>query len=178
MLDRDPKANGRAVIEDVDCEPLQVHDLREASYYLGQLCERVRKRVVRRHIGLSEPRQVRRNDVEAIGEQRDEIAKHMAAGRETMQQQQRWRVGWSALQAYVRRLRLHCPSHSRVGFRCGLVAADLIIDAEPTLEDIQQAGSLELSPGNLGRVVGQGKKPETGVSQFPKRVRYLRVRRH
>src|SRR4029077_8242118 len=81
-------------------------------------------------------------------------------------------------QAYVRRLRLHCPSHSHVGFRCGLVAADLIIDAEPPLEDIQQAGSLELSPGNLGRVVGQREKPETGVSQFPKRVRYFRMRRH
>ena len=54
----------------------------------------------------------------------------------------------------------------------------LIIDAEAPLEDIQQAGSLELSPGNLGRVVGQREKPETGVSQFPKRVRYFRVRRH
>src|SRR4029077_16915328 len=93
MLERDPKADGRAVIENVDCEPLQVHDLREASYYLGQLCERVWKRVARRHIGLPEPRQVWRNDVKAIGKQRDEMPKHMAAGRETMQQQQRWRVG-------------------------------------------------------------------------------------
>ena len=80
-------------------------------------------------------------------------------------------------QAYVRRLRLRCPHHSRVDFRCGLVAADLI-DAEPPFEDIQKAGSLELSPGNLGRVVGEGEKPETGASQFPKRARYFRVRRH
>jgi hypothetical protein len=57
------------------------------------------------------------------------------------------------------------------------VAADLI-DAEPPFEDIQQAGLLELSPGNLGRVVGEGEKPETGTSQFPKRARYFRVRRH
>src|SRR3984957_128423 len=97
MLERDPKTDGRAVVEDVDCEPLQIHRLRETPDHFGQLGKRVRKRVARRHIELSEARQVRRNDVEAIGKQRNEIPKHMAAGWETMKEQQRWRIGPSRL---------------------------------------------------------------------------------
>jgi hypothetical protein len=57
------------------------------------LVERVGKLAARRHVGLAEARQIGRDDVEAIGQQRDQIAEHVARAREAVQQQQLRRAG-------------------------------------------------------------------------------------
>src|SRR5262249_31364246 len=43
-----------------------------------------------RHVRLTKPRQVRRDQVVAIGKKRNQIAEHMASTWKAMQQQQRW----------------------------------------------------------------------------------------
>src|SRR5262249_49852283 len=42
----------------------------------------------RRHVGLTEPGKVRRNDVKFVSKKRDQVAEHVACARETMQEQQ------------------------------------------------------------------------------------------
>ncbi len=97
MLERNPQTDWRAVIENVDRKPLEVHDLRKAADDFGQSGERIGKSVARRQIGLSEPGQIRRDNMKTVGKQRNEIAKHVAAGRESMEQQQRWGICRSGL---------------------------------------------------------------------------------
>jgi hypothetical protein len=51
----------------------------------------------RRHVGLTEPRKVRRDHTKSVSEQRDQITKHVARAREAVEQQQLRCVGWSSL---------------------------------------------------------------------------------
>ena len=46
------------------------------------------------HVGLTEARKVRRNHKKSVGEQRDQITKHVARGREAEQQQQFRCIVW------------------------------------------------------------------------------------
>jgi hypothetical protein len=41
-----------------------------------------------RHVGLSEARQIGRDDVKAVGQERDEVPEHRAGARESMEQQE------------------------------------------------------------------------------------------
>ena len=41
-----------------------------------------------RHIGVAEARQIGSDDMETVGEQRDQVAEHVAGGREAVQQEQ------------------------------------------------------------------------------------------
>jgi hypothetical protein len=97
MLRGDPEANRRAVVEVVDREAFQANDFREAVNDAGDVVECVGELGPRRHLRLAEAWQVGRDDVEAIGEERDEIPKHVARAGEAMKQQQRRRIGAPSL---------------------------------------------------------------------------------
>ncbi|BDV40062.1 hypothetical protein DSM21852_33150 [Methylocystis bryophila] len=43
-----------------------------------------------RQVGVAEPRQIGRDEMEAIGQKRDEVAKHMSRSRKPVEQQQLW----------------------------------------------------------------------------------------
>ena len=79
------KFGGRAVVEHIDRVAVEADRLGEAVDRLRNLVERVR---FVRHIGIAEPRQIRRDDMETVGEQGNEVAEHVASGREAMQEQQ------------------------------------------------------------------------------------------
>ena len=85
MLDGEPEAGRRAVIEDIDGIAIEADDLGEAVDRLRDPVEGV---AAVRHVGLAEARQIGSDDVEAVGQQRDEIAEHVAGAREPVQQQQ------------------------------------------------------------------------------------------
>jgi hypothetical protein len=97
MLCGDPEACRRAIVENVHREALQADDLGEAVDDAGDMIECVREVAPRRHVRLAEARQVGRNDVEAIGQKRDEIPEHVARAREAMQLQQLRRAGPTSL---------------------------------------------------------------------------------
>ena len=90
MPDGEPEPGRRAVVEHIDGVAVEADDL-------GEAVDRVRDPVERgaliRHIGVAEARQVGGDDMDAVGEQRDEVAEHVAGGREAMQQQQLRRPG-------------------------------------------------------------------------------------
>ena len=85
MLDREPEPGRRAVVEHVDGVAVEADDLGEAVDRLRDPLEAV---APARHVGVAEARQVGRDDMEAVGEQRDEVAEHVAGAREAVQQQQ------------------------------------------------------------------------------------------
>ena len=85
MLDREPEPGRRAVVEYVDGVAVEADGLGEAVDRLRDPVERVRPV---RHIRVAEARQIGRDDMESVGEQRDEVAEHVAGGREAVQQEQ------------------------------------------------------------------------------------------
>ena len=93
MLQRDAQPGRRAVVEDIDREAVEPDDLGEAVDHLGEIVEGVGELAARRQRGAAEARKVGRDDMEAVGEQRDQIAEHMARGGEAVQQQQLRRMG-------------------------------------------------------------------------------------
>src|SRR6266540_1896773 len=95
MFCGDPEAYRRAIVEDIDCEALQADYFSEAVDDGGDVIECVLEFAPRRHVRLAEARQVGRDDVETIGQKRDQIPEHVARAWEAMQQQQRRRGGGS-----------------------------------------------------------------------------------
>src|SRR5262245_4776402 len=89
MLRGNPQADGRPVIKDVESEPLEANDVGEAVNYPREIIKRVVELITGRQVRLTKTRQVRRDEVVAIGKQRDQIAEHMASARKAMQQQHR-----------------------------------------------------------------------------------------
>jgi len=57
---------------------------------LGEIVEAIAKRLPVGRGAEAEARQVRRYNVIAVGDERDEIAEHVRRGGESMQQQQSW----------------------------------------------------------------------------------------
>lgn len=92
MLERDAKTRRSAVIKNIDRERLQSDDFGEAIYDSCNVVECVGERFARWHIGLTETDEVRRNDMEAVCKQWNEIAEHVAGGWEAVQQQERLRI--------------------------------------------------------------------------------------
>jgi len=88
MADGEPEARRRAVVEDVHCKPVEADDFGKAVDHASDVVERVTEFVSRRHIGLTEPGKVRRDDVKPVGQQRDQVTEHVASAREAVQQQQ------------------------------------------------------------------------------------------
>jgi hypothetical protein len=89
MRQCDPEAGGRAVVEDVERVGLQFDDLREAADDLRQRVEGVGKGGARLDLGQAESRQVGGDEVEAVREQRNQVAEHVAGRGEAVQQQER-----------------------------------------------------------------------------------------
>ena len=85
MLDREPEPGRRAIVEHVNGVAVEADRLGEAVDRLRDPGERI---PLIRHIGVAEARQIGSDDMEAIGEQGDEIPEHVAGGREAVQQQQ------------------------------------------------------------------------------------------
>src|SRR5260370_6536305 len=75
MLHREREAGRRAVVEDIDGIAIEADDLGEAVDRGRDLVEAM---AAARHVGVAESRQVWGNDVEAIGQERDEVAEHVA----------------------------------------------------------------------------------------------------
>ena len=95
MLHREPEAGRRAIVEDIDGIAIEADDFGETV----DRCPRAGRSVWRaaRHVGLAEARQVGGDDMEAIGQQRDEIAEHVTGARKAMEQQQLRRVRGAGL---------------------------------------------------------------------------------
>jgi hypothetical protein len=91
MLRGNAQADGRPVIKDVEREPLEANDVGEAVDDPRNIGKRVVELIMGRHLRLTKPRQVRRDEVVAIGQQREQIAEHMASAGKAMQQQHRRR---------------------------------------------------------------------------------------
>src|SRR5215813_11675925 len=86
MADGEPETCWRAVVEDVHRKLIEAYDLGEAVDHAGNVLECVSEFFSRRHVGLAEPRKVRRDHKKFVGEQRDQITKHVTGTREAVQQ--------------------------------------------------------------------------------------------
>ena len=95
MFRCDPESGRRTIIEDIDREAVEADDLGEPVDHARDVVERIVEFVPSRHVRLPEAGQVGRDDVEAVGQQRDQVPEHVARAGETVQQQQRERVGGS-----------------------------------------------------------------------------------
>src|SRR5262249_6852136 len=85
MLHGQTEPGRRAVIEDVDGIAIEADDLGEAVDRFRDLVE---GEASTRQVGLAEARQVGSDHMEAIGQERDEVAEHVARTRKAMEQQQ------------------------------------------------------------------------------------------
>src|SRR5262249_8026077 len=85
MLHGETEAYGSAVVEDVDRVAIEADHLGEAVDHLSHPVEAM---TASWHLGISEARQVRSDEVEAIAQKRDQVPKHVAGGRKAMQQQE------------------------------------------------------------------------------------------
>jgi hypothetical protein len=94
MADSEPEACWCAVVKEVHRKPIEADDLAKAVDHVGNVVECVSEFFPRRHVGLTEPGKVRRDHMKSIGEQRDQVTKHVARAREAVQQQQLRRAGW------------------------------------------------------------------------------------
>ena len=85
MADGKPEACRCAVVKDVHREPFEADDLGKAVDHARDIVERVTEFFSWRHIGLTEPRKVRRDDMKSVGEKRNQVTEHVARAREAMQ---------------------------------------------------------------------------------------------
>src|SRR5260370_42052874 len=97
VADGEPEACRCAVVEDVHCKPIEADDLGKAVDHTGDVVERVTEFFSWRHIGLTEPRKVRRDDMKSVAEERDQITEHVSRAREAVQQRQLRRIRWPRL---------------------------------------------------------------------------------
>jgi DNA-binding CsgD family transcriptional regulator len=94
---RDAESHWRTVVEHVEREAVEAEHLRPAIDDLREMVERVVEVTPRRHVRLAEPGQVWGDDMEPVGEQRDQLAELVTRGRVAVQEQQRRRVSRSSL---------------------------------------------------------------------------------
>ena len=69
----------------------------QARHMRGQAVEAVAKSPHRRRVGVAEADIIRRDHMETVGQQRDQVAIHVAAGGKTMQQDDGRRRGIAGL---------------------------------------------------------------------------------
>ena len=87
MLDRQAKADRRAIVEDVERELLEAEHFGEPVDHVGDVLEGVGELVPRRLLGHPEARQIGRHDMIVVGEFRDQVSEHVARAREAVEQQ-------------------------------------------------------------------------------------------
>ena len=89
MLDRQAVADRGTVVLDVEGVLRQPELLGELVDHLRQVVEGVGELVARRHRAVAVARVVRRNDVVLVPQRGDQVAEHLRAGREAVEQQDR-----------------------------------------------------------------------------------------
>jgi hypothetical protein len=92
MCAREPEPDRCAVVLDVERVAREAELLGEPIDRRGEIVERVREQLAGGHRAVPESGIVGRDDVIAIGELGDQVAKHLRARRESVQQQDRGRV--------------------------------------------------------------------------------------
>jgi hypothetical protein len=92
MSHREPKPDRGSIVKDVHYKLIQTDKVRETLDHVGDFCKAVRKSIARRHVGLAEPREIRCHDTELLREERNEVAKHVAGGRKSVQEEDGRRV--------------------------------------------------------------------------------------
>jgi hypothetical protein len=97
VADGEPKARRCAVVKDIDSKPFEADDFGKALDHARDVVERVAEFFSRRHVGLTEPRKVWRDNMKSVGEPRDQVSEHVAGTWEAVQQQQPRRIGWPRL---------------------------------------------------------------------------------
>ena len=97
VLDSNSEAYRRAVVEHVYREPVETDHFRESVDHAGDVGERIGECAAGRHVRLAEARQVGCDEVEAIDQERDEIAEHMAGAGKAMKQKQNGRTDGPSL---------------------------------------------------------------------------------
>src|SRR5208337_4282858 len=75
------------VVKDVDCETIQADDLGELADDVGQAPESVAELVTAGGVRESEARKVRRDNVVAVSQRRNQVAEHVRRRRKAVQQQ-------------------------------------------------------------------------------------------
>jgi hypothetical protein len=93
VAQRQPPADGCAVVLDVDRVPLQAEVVQQLVDMVGEVVERVAELVDARHVGVAEAGVVGGDDVVAVGQRRDQIAVLVRAGRRAVQQDHGGRGG-------------------------------------------------------------------------------------
>jgi hypothetical protein len=86
VADGEPEARRSAVVKDIDREAAEADNLCEALDHARDVVECVAEFFSRRHVELTEPGKVRRDDMESVGEQRDQVTEHMAGAREAVEE--------------------------------------------------------------------------------------------
>src|SRR5215813_9830697 len=92
MASGNAEARGRAIVEDVDGETIEAHDLRESIDDVGHVVERVREARSGRHIRLPKPRKIGSDDMKAIRQKWNQVPKHVARAREAVKQEKLRRI--------------------------------------------------------------------------------------
>ena len=93
----EPEPDRRTVVEHVQREAVEAEPFRQALDDVGELLEGVVEVTARGHVRLAEAGQVGSDEVEPVGEQRDQLAEHVARGQEPAQGHQCGCVRFSGL---------------------------------------------------------------------------------
>jgi hypothetical protein len=94
---RKAKADGATEVLQIESVALEADALGEGLQHIGEMIEGVRKRVDARASAVAKAGIVRRNEVIAIGQPRDQIAKHMRGSREAVQEEDGRRIARAGL---------------------------------------------------------------------------------
>lgn len=78
MRRRKPEPNRSSIVEDIEGIAIDAESLRKPIDDLGEVVECILENATFRRLGLAEARQIRSNHAITIGEQWNEIAKHVA----------------------------------------------------------------------------------------------------
>src|SRR5215831_6544621 len=92
MPQSNPQPHGSSVVEDVDPEAFEPEHIYELIDPIRKILERVFESSARKQVRLTKARQVRRYQMKAVGEKRNQIAEHVTGARKPVQQQQGWSV--------------------------------------------------------------------------------------
>jgi hypothetical protein len=142
----DPEPDRRAVVEHVQREAVEAEHFRQAIDGVGDVLERVVEVTSGGHVRLAEAGQVGSNEVKPVGEQRDQLAEHVARGRETVQEHQRGCVPCSGLPVEHRQRAVRWPGQPRawlLSARLRVRAPDLAVARVPGTVGVScQAGSV------------------------------------
>src|SRR5262249_49281734 len=92
MASGNAEARGRAIVEEVDGEAIEAHDLGESIDDVGHVVERVGEVGPERHIRLPKTRKIGSDDMKAIRQKWNQVPKHVAGAREAMKQEKLRRI--------------------------------------------------------------------------------------